>query len=1655
MKCGSRSVLLLATFCLALCVPAMQAAETVLVPLRAEWRYATGAQEASSPDPGAWRGAGFDDSAWTLSPAAFGYGEPELGTDLAQLDPPMRRNYTSVFLRRTFEVAALEDLQSYDLSALYDDGFIVWINGIEVLRVNMQGDPGDPVSIEDDALRSHEAREFETFVITGIREYVNEGTNQLAIQAFNVSPTSSDFYFEMTLVDPFGPDLTPPGILSRIPAPGSVVRRLEQLEVSFDEPVSGVDASDLLVNGVPAEDVRGFDAGPYVFNFAQPVPGEVTFSWSADSAITDRAAVSNGFQGGSWTCSLDPNAPAEPVVISEFLASNRAGLRDEDGDSSDWLELHNEGETTVGLAGWSLSDEPGRPGKWIFPDVSLEPGGYLVVFASGKDRREPGGQLHTNFSLSSEGEFLGLFNAEAPRSAVDSYESFPPQRSDHSYGKGPGGELGYFFEPSPDRVNSAAQLRVSFVENPVLSHERGLYSESFQLEILSATEGAGIYYTLDGEVPDANSGELYTGPLEIAASRSRAAVTLRAAAYRPGYLPSEIVTHSFIFPDDVLTQPSNPAGFPNRWSGAPRADYEMDQQVTGNPAYTESVRQGLRSLPTLSIIARVDDVFGSRGLYSNPGGEGVSWERGCSVELVWPDGKEGFQIDCGIRILGGASRNARIPKHSFRLLFKSDYGRPRLKYQLFDESPVDCFDTLVLRANYNNSWVHWDGGQRRRAMLLRDQFAKDTTLDMGQPGCHGRFVHLYIGGLYWGIFNLVERPSAPFAADHMGGEKEEWDALNSGSPIDGTGAAWSQVQAAASAVGSDASRLFALRNQLDIENLIDYLLVNYYGANHDWDHHNWYAARHRVPGGQWRFFSWDAERILEGVNDNRISVNNGNAPTGIHNRLRTNEEYRVIFGDRVHRHFFNGGALTPEATEARFLRRTNELEPAIACESARWGDYRRDVDQWRNGPYEFYRPDSHWQVEKNRLQATYFPRRSANVLNALRSAGLYPRTAAPVFSRFGGVVQPGFNLAISRPAGQQGAIYYSLDGSDPRVPGSGAISPAAMVYEGEVSIRDYSVVKARILSGQNWSALNEAVFQLPPAYEDLHISELMYNPPGGQDLEFIELQNSGDLTIDLSGLSFSNGIDYTFRQGAVLAPGEFYLLVANEAAFLAAFPDAPVRGEYSDSLSNGGEKVTLKDRENLTIVSVDYDDEGFWPISADGYGRSLVLAAPGGNPDRPLSWRASAEIHGSPGQANGLPGAPRVWINELVAAAGGAAGGIELHNPDDQQADVSGWFLGDEKTGFGVAPRFQLPAGSVISPGGYLFISPGGALQLAANGGEIYLGSSVTEPAEWITGTRYGILEPGRSSGTWVHSTGRDFTVLSSPTPGEENSSPHVGEVVINEIHYHPPEPEQGASSMEFVELFNRSASEQPLYDAALGAGWRLNGLRDPADENDFTFPPGTVIPAQGYLLVVSGDPARFRENHGLPPSVTVVGPFGGGIANDGERLSLWKPAGPDGGELLLDHVRFNDRPPWPATPDGGGTSLERVSTAVYGNEAANWGASAVQGGTPGLFNTIAIEEERGGWQIPGDITQDGSFDLTDGIALLGYLFQGTPASLPCGDGTAEDPANISLLDDNGDGGVNLSDAVYILVYLFSGGPPPVLGSDCIQLTGCEQVCGQ
>ena len=129
-----------------------------------------------------------------------------------------------------------------------------------------------------------------------------------------------------------------------------------------------------------------------------------------------------------------------------------------------------------------------------------------------------------------------------------------------------------------------------------------------------------------------------------------------------------------------------------------------------------------------------------------------------------------------------------------------------------------------------------------------------------------------------------------------------------------------------------------------------------------------------------------------------------------------------------------------------------------------------------------YTREGEWSAELNWLLRTWFPNRSSRVLQHLRSAQLYPSLAAPVFSRHGGEVEPGFELSMALPAGEQGRIYYTTDGSDPRVYGSGAISPDATLYDGPVRLAGNTALQARTRSGNTWSALNRADFSVPATW---------------------------------------------------------------------------------------------------------------------------------------------------------------------------------------------------------------------------------------------------------------------------------------------------------------------------------------------------------------------------------------------------------------------------------------------------------------------------------------------------------------------------------------------------------------------------------------------
>ena len=508
----------------------------VIFPNNSDWKYIKGLAEASEPAT-AWRMVGFDDATWTTAPSPFWYGDvqPSPGTLLAD----MRGNYTCIFMRQTFELNNAADVSELQLGSVSDDGYIVWINGVEVNRYRMPGNPGDPVAYTGVALAPQaEPIPFETYVLGNPRAYLVLGKNVIAVQAFNASlGDSSDLVINLSLSATV--DTQPPAVATLIPPATARVRDLRQIEVDFSEGVTGVNATDLLINGSPATNVVVYGPDQYVFQFAQPATGTVEVAWAGAHGIRDLASTPNVFPGGSWNYTLDPNTPIPGIMISEFMAENNNSLHDEDGDSPDWIELFNPTGAAVSLKDWGLTDDPSRLMKWRFPNVSLLSKGYLVVFASEKNRTNPAARLHTNFKLSSSGEFLALVD---PRTNVVSEFApiYPDQQPDISYGRDRVAPevLGYFLSPTPGAANSTSGA--GFAPKVQFGRDSGTFSGSFLLTLATASSNALIYYTLDGSAPT-NSSLLYAGAITMAATRQ-----VRARAFEAGLLPGPIRSESYL-----------------------------------------------------------------------------------------------------------------------------------------------------------------------------------------------------------------------------------------------------------------------------------------------------------------------------------------------------------------------------------------------------------------------------------------------------------------------------------------------------------------------------------------------------------------------------------------------------------------------------------------------------------------------------------------------------------------------------------------------------------------------------------------------------------------------------------------------------------------------------------------------------------------------------------------------------------------------------------------------------------------------------------------------------------------------------------------------------------------------------------------------------
>jgi hypothetical protein len=1382
-----------------------------------------------------------------------------------------------------------------------------------------------------------------------------------------------------------------------------------------------------------------------------------------------------------------------PLVINEFMASNSSDINDLQGDHDDWFEIYNTGSITVDIGGMYLTDDLNDPTMWRIPDDSpgdttIGPYGYLIIWA---DKDMPDGPLHVDFKLDGDGDEIGLFDTDG-NTLVDSIV-FGDQVSDISYGRYPdaGDTWRFMGLTTPEAQNSAGYL--GQVADTEFSHDRGFYVEDFNVTITCDTPDVTIRYTMNGSTPSGGQGNEYFFVIPIETT-----TCLRAMAFKPGWLPSNVDTQTYIFLDDVIRQSNNPDGFhatdPAYDWGHAGPDYEMDPDVVAQDGsdlfggiYAATIKDDLKAVPTLSLVMNVDDWFKSDsdpavgGIYANPAWEDIyqeDAERVVSVELIDPCGLEEFQINAVVRLAGGSSTSPwKMDKLSMRLKFQGAYGPPRLRFPLFGDEATDVFDTLVLDARMNNSWPYgggvllpdgsrpWVSGrptQRDVAQYTRDQFVSDIQNAMGGYGTYGRHVHLYLNGLYWGLYWVHERPDEHFAADYFGGDDDDYYVLkhNSSNIVHPDSV---EDPSGAQAAGNDYNTMFGIANAglasdaqyqliqqyLDVPNLIDYMITNFYVGNTDWAHHNWYATRSSVdPAGRWRYHSWDAEHSMEALSQDVTGKDNSTGPTRLHQKLRDNTEYRMLFADHVHRYFFNNGLLTIDGATALYTKRLNEVDRAVVGESARWGDNRSSTP---------YTRDIYWVRERDWLLDTYLQQRSDIVLDDIKDRGLYPTTVnAPVFSQHGGPVPNGFDLTMS---GSSGTIWYTIDGNDPRLPASGQGSSTTLVAEDDakrvlvptgdigdtwrggqpfddsgwnhgtpsipgktggvgyddnptydpyitydvtaemdgqndtcyiripftfngdpddfdfmtlrvryddgfvtylngvkihevlapdppqwdssatnnhsdslaVNFQDFSVtayiddleqgdnilaihglnaatnrsdflisveliageggtaggvsdsaieyipptpvtltgsthIKARVLDGSTWSALNEATFAVGPVVDNLRITEMMYHPldtnsPDDPNAEFIELTNIGPETINLSLVSFTEGIHYTFPS-LELTSGEFVLLVKDRAVFDFRYTGVPpavdILSQYEGRLANGGERIRLEDAIGRKILDFEYRD-----------GFSLNIIDPTNSDSNSWgekdSWRASDYVGGSPGKdTDVLPNPGAVVINEVMAHSHGTAPDwIELYNTTGAAIDISGWYLSDNDANL---KKYRIADGTTIAgsgPNRYMVFyeddhfgdgnKPGCYIPFAfsENGEEVCLSSAESDV---LTGYRevedFGASERGISFGRYFKSsTGNyNFVAMDHDTPDGLNADPKVGPIVINEIMYHPDWPDSGSynnDDYEYIELHNITGSPVTLYDFNADEPWKFT------DGIEFTCPNSSPVLLRYLPMVI------------------------------------------------------------------------------------------------------------------------------------------------------------------------------------------------------------
>lgn len=561
--------------------------------------------------------------------------------------------------------------------------------------------------------------------------------------------------------------------------------------------------------------------------------GRIIDSYSFKNQETDVSVARIPDGAGEFQSNSQPSPgyPNTGAGYSAFDAANRLPLGgvyiSEFGGSTgsvatDWVELHNSTGSAVSLAGYGISNNPKNPAKWVFPDISIEPGEYLLLYATGSADKAQKKNLKLNFCISSTGEALFFFD---PNGKLIDKLSAGRMRSGQSYGRDGSDNRFYYAEPTPGAQNGKGYEGIT--QLPAFSVTPGIYDNAVTVAI-TAGEGETIRYTTDCTTPNASS-EVYSGELSISKNS-----VIRAAAFRDGYLSGDVATATYLFRSDgvnhalpvviLVTDPDN------LWNSKTGIYATGDQFDPDAASYADTLKSATYYQAKFATEEQVDTI----------------WEKPAAFSLFDDNGKQVFTQNVGIRIAGSFGRG-RAQK-GFNVIARKEYGKGSMEYPFFENRPYKEYKAVVLRA----------GAQDQNRSKIRDELASGLLegTDINILYQAYRPTVLYLNGEYWGVYFMKEKRNRFFVAQHENTENNVDLAIGKGfkQRTYGDNSDWVSLYKYATSHDLSSAEAYAyVSERMDVDSFRDYMIAEIYNGNTDTYNFQYY----RLKGGKWKFIFYD------------------------------------------------------------------------------------------------------------------------------------------------------------------------------------------------------------------------------------------------------------------------------------------------------------------------------------------------------------------------------------------------------------------------------------------------------------------------------------------------------------------------------------------------------------------------------------------------------------------------------------------------------------------------------------------------------------------------------------------------------------------------------------------------------------------------------